>query len=89
MLDYILDSYPYVSKYLSQNMDANRKLKFSIEECKCFTCGNDKLLFLRRLPCGHYMDDACMRDLIAKNKLYCLNDGSRFLKGYENLLKVQ
>ena len=89
ILDFIADVYPYVSEYLSQNMDYNHKFKFNLEECKCFSCGNDKMVFLRRLPCGHYIDDVCIRDLISKNKLYCQVDGSRFLKGFESVLNIE
>lgn len=85
MIDYVASSYPYVSKYISEHIDPLKKMDFNPADIRCFKCGSTKMLFLRRLSCGHFIDHECLKDNIIKEKYYCAEDGSQFLKGYENL----
>jgi hypothetical protein len=44
-----------------------------------------RMLFLRRLSCGHFVDNDCLKQLITSEKYFCQTCGSQFLKGFENL----
>ena len=89
ILDFVASSYPYVSKYISQNIDPYHKLDMDPADMKCMICMSKKMLFLRRLPCSHFCDHECLKENIRKGKFYCDNCGNKLLKGYENLLSRQ
>jgi hypothetical protein len=50
-------------------------------------CGSPNLQFLRRLPCGHFIDHNCLKECISQGIFECLKDGSGFLVGYRNLVR--
>lgn len=54
---------------------------------KCMVCGSSRMITMRRLNCGHFIDHDCLKQCIDRGKFYCMVDGSQFLKGYESLLK--
>ena len=56
LIDYVASSYPYVSRYIADKIDPMKKMNFEPEDIKCFKCGAKKMLFLRRLSCGHFID---------------------------------
>ena len=60
-------------------------MDFDPTDIRCFKCGAKRMLFLRRLACGHFIDHECLKECILKEKYYCQEDGTQFLKGYENL----
>lgn len=64
-MDYVASSYPYVSKYISDNVDPYKKLDLS-DDMKCGKCNAKKMLFLRRLTCGHFVDHECLKENIRK-----------------------
>jgi hypothetical protein len=57
-------------------------MDFNPEDIKCFKCASTRMIFLRRLPCGHFIDHECLKNSIIKDKFYCEEDGSLFLKGF-------
>jgi hypothetical protein len=85
LVDFVASSYPYVSRYITEKLDPMKKMDFEPSDMKCFKCGGTRMLFLRRLACGHFIDHECLKDCLMKEKFYCQEDGSQFLKGYENL----
>jgi hypothetical protein len=85
LLDFVASAYPYVSRYISDHIDPLKKMDFSPSDLKCQKCASTKMLFLRRLSCGHFIDHECLKDCILKDRFYCAEDGSQFLKGFENL----
>ena len=89
ILDFVASVYPYVSQYISDNIDPYRKLDFDPQDICCFSCGSTRMVYMRRLPCGHFVDHNCLKERVLEKKFYCDKDGAKFLKGYENLLKAQ
>lgn len=56
LLDFVASSYPYVSKFISDNIDPYKKLDFDPLDMRCVKCYSTKMIFLRRLSCGHFID---------------------------------
>ena len=56
---------------------------------ECQKCKSKRMIFLRRLPCGHFIDHECLKENIRKGVMYCEKDGDKILKGYENLLQKE
>lgn len=86
-MDFLASAYPYVSKYISDNLDPYKNLDIDQDTMKCMCCGSSRMIYLRRLNCGHFVDHNCLKECIVKGKFYCLVDGNQFLKGYESLMK--
>ena len=66
LIDYIASAYPYVSRYITEKIDPLKKMDFDPSDIRCFKCGSTRMLFLRRLSCGHFVDHECLKDCIAK-----------------------
>lgn len=71
LMDYLASAYPYVSKYISENLDPYKKLDVEPDTMKCMVCSSSRMIFLRRLTCGHFIDHNCLKESIAKGKFYC------------------
>lgn len=56
---------------------------------RCMKCYSKKMLFLRRLTCGHFIDHECLKDNLVKGKFFCEDCGTKIVKGYENLIGKQ
>ena len=82
LLDFVASSYPYVSKYISDNVDTYKKMDLNPEDMKCQKCFSKKMLFLRRITCGHFIDHECMKQNIRKERFYCEQCGGKIVKGY-------
>jgi hypothetical protein len=55
-----------VSRYITEKIDPMRKMDFEPSDIKCFKCGATRMLFLRRLTCGHFIDHECLKDSVLK-----------------------
>ena len=45
LLDYVASAYPYVSKYISENIDPYKKLDFNPDQMRCMKCNAKKMVF--------------------------------------------
>ena len=59
------------------------------ETMECQKCFSKRMIFLRRLPCGHFIDHECFKENLRKGVTYCEKCGDKLVKGYEDLMRKE
>ena len=69
-MDFLVDSLPNGTRHLEAMLTREERTgePTTTEHMACVSCGSVRLMWLRRLPCSHYLDEGCLRESIEREQ---------------------